>query len=191
MPPCLSPREMQAAIVRNLRDKTGKTLEQWVKIARSADIADQKRLVAWLKAKHHLGHVQAGLVASSAAGEPDEYLDGDAVLEKLFSGDKAALRPVFERLAEAARRLGRDGRFVPNKTYMSVARERQFAVIKPGRGVVELGLALGKKEAGGKLEGKPPRGASERITHRIVLRSARDVGAEVKAWMRKAYATGG
>jgi hypothetical protein len=182
---------MELAIIRNLREKTGRTLEQWVKVAQAAGIADFKRRVGWLKTKHKLGHVQAGIVAMRAEGEASEYLDGDAVLEKLFAGEKAALRPIFDRLADAARKLGPDIRFTPNKTYMSVARERQFAVIKPGRRRVELGLALGKQAASGRLEDEPPRGASERITHRIVLATAKEVDAEVRRWLKEAYAVGG
>ena len=53
-------------MIRNLPETTGKSLEQWLRIARRAPVAHDTELAAWLKKEHGLGHFQARLVASEA-----------------------------------------------------------------------------------------------------------------------------
>jgi hypothetical protein len=55
----LSPQEMNDAIVRNLKDKTGKTLEQWLETVQESSLGDKKEIVPFLKEVHGLGHFQA------------------------------------------------------------------------------------------------------------------------------------
>jgi hypothetical protein len=45
----LSAGEMQEAIIRNLRQKTGHDLEQWREIVRRLGPLEPKLLLAWLK----------------------------------------------------------------------------------------------------------------------------------------------
>ena len=52
----LSPAEMEAAIIRNLPDKTGKSLEEWLQVLREADLPDKKQMKAHLKETHGVGH---------------------------------------------------------------------------------------------------------------------------------------
>lgn len=58
----LSPAAMQEAIIRNLPEKTGKSLEEWIVIARSFDLAKSSDILKKLKSEHHLGHFQAQTV---------------------------------------------------------------------------------------------------------------------------------
>ena len=51
-------------MIRNLPEKTGKTLEQWLRIASRAPVESDAELAAWLKQEHGLGHFQARLVVS-------------------------------------------------------------------------------------------------------------------------------
>ena len=53
-------------MIRNLPEKTGRTLEQWLGIARRAPVESDAELAAWLKKEHGLGHFQARLVVSEA-----------------------------------------------------------------------------------------------------------------------------
>lgn len=55
----LSPEEMEKAIIRNLPEKTGKSLEQWVKILGKAKLPDKKSQMTLLKETHGVGHFQA------------------------------------------------------------------------------------------------------------------------------------
>jgi len=59
----LSPTEMDAAVIRNLADKTGRTLKQWQAILEAAGpFAKPAAAATWLKSAHSLGHVTAQIV---------------------------------------------------------------------------------------------------------------------------------
>jgi hypothetical protein len=100
-----SPKEMGEAIARNLPEKTGKTFEQWVELTRKAGLASRKERVAWLKSEHELGTVTAMFIAAEAEGRSivAEYSDEGALLDAMYGGEKAALRPLYEELAKAAK----------------------------------------------------------------------------------------
>ena len=55
----LSPKEMEQAIIKNLPEKTGKSLEQWVQVLAEAGISHKKEQIALLKQTHGVGHFQA------------------------------------------------------------------------------------------------------------------------------------
>lgn len=55
--------EMAATMVANLRAKTGKSLDEWIVLAKTSGHAKHGGLVSWLKADHGLTHGYANLVA--------------------------------------------------------------------------------------------------------------------------------
>jgi len=57
-----SPAEMEAAMVANMPAKTGKSMPQWLKIAKASKLAKHGEIVKFLKAEHELGHGFANLV---------------------------------------------------------------------------------------------------------------------------------
>lgn len=52
----LSPAEMQEAIIKNLPKKTGKSLEEWIEIARDFKLTKNSEITKKLKADYGLGH---------------------------------------------------------------------------------------------------------------------------------------
>jgi hypothetical protein len=105
-----SPKEMGEAIARNLPAKTGRTYEEWVALAKKQKIATRSELVAWLKSRHKLGTVTANFIAADATGQSivAEYSDEGALLDGMYSGEKAGLRPIYDELTRAGRKLGKD-----------------------------------------------------------------------------------
>ena len=149
-----SPKEMIEAIRRNLPQKTGRSFDRWVFLAKKEGPKEQKALTAWLKCKHALGSVTAHFISAEAVGKSvvDAYADEGALLDKMYAGDLAAMRPVYDRLAETAQTLGDDVVLTVCKTYVGMRRKRQFAMIKPAaRPCVLLGLALPEVKPAGRL----------------------------------------
>src|ERR1041385_4352002 len=67
-----------------------------------------------------------------AHGDPKLYLkQAGEFVEAMFSGPKAALRPLYDRLYELARSLGKDIRISPGKTIVPIYRHHVIAQIKP------------------------------------------------------------
>jgi hypothetical protein len=186
----MTPREMISAIRGNLPEKTGKTLEQWVKRVKKDGPADPKQWVGWLKSAHGLGHVTAGIIATEAEDKRTlaAYEDPDALVDAMYGGPKADLRPIYEALVKVTKKLGKDVQVSPCKTYVALRRKKkQFALVKPSTKTrVDLGLCLPEVAPEGRLLPSKSRG-SDRVTHHVRLDAAAQVDAEVKRWLKAAY----
>ena len=208
----LSPREMQAAIVRNLPERTGRTLEAWVREVRAhgptlADRSLRAARTAWLKQHHGLGHIQAQVIAAHAEDAGGAYEDGDALLTTLFAPGSAS-HALFEQVVRLVRATDGSVEVVPCRTYVGLRAglpsARQFAVLKPlrtrgaGGGIDDdallMGLAFSPESlptatdaAIGTQPAKARRGlgGSARITHELLLRSSADVYA-AQEWIMRA-----
>jgi len=55
----MNPDEMEEAIVRNLADKTGKSLEEWCEVLRGSGLTEKRDMKKYLKEDHGVGHFQA------------------------------------------------------------------------------------------------------------------------------------
>src|SRR6266851_5172474 len=118
-----SPEEGMATLIKNLEAKTGKTLDAWLAIARSAGIAKHGQLVAHLKQKHGLTHGYANQIALRALKSGDAPAAGsDDVVEAQYAGAKAELRPVYDALVKAVRAFGSEVELAPKRAYVSLRR---------------------------------------------------------------------
>ncbi|MCB1033055.1 MAG: DUF4287 domain-containing protein [Acidobacteria bacterium] len=180
---------MEKKLIENLPQKTGRTLDQWVEAVRKAGQNSEKEAVTWLKGEHGLGTVYATMVARHALGKMAEYEDPAALVDAMFSGPKAHLRPLSDALVSLALNLGDDVRACPGKTILPLYRNHVFAQVKPSsRTRVDLGLALRDLPAEGRLLDTGGFAKGDRISHRIPLSSAEEIDEEVAAWLRRAYA---
>lgn len=187
----MGPQGHMAAMKANLLARTGKTFEQWVEVARQGP-PEVKALVAWLKKEGGLGTVIATMVAHHVhGGYMKEHEDPTALLEGNFAGEKASLRPVYEALVKAARKLGEDFSLYPCKTYITLKRSRQIGVVKVAKGRIDLGLILPGVEAAGRLEKATRSIGNDRVTHKVALASKKDVDAEALEYLKQAYALDG
>ncbi len=185
-----NPQQHMVAMKANLPAKTGKTFEQWVEAARKGP-PEVKPLVAWFK-EQGLGTVTATMVAHQVlGGYMAEHEDPAALLEGNFAGEKAALRPVYDALVKAAKKLGEDFTLYPCKTYITLKHSRQFGIVKVAKGRIDLGLILPGVEAAGRLEKASKSLGNDRVTHKVVLTSPKDVDAEALRYLKQAYALDG
>jgi hypothetical protein len=179
---------MTEAYHRNLHERTGRTIDEWVALARRKGPADRKLRLAWLK--------EQGLTTNYAwwvleGGETGEGWDPAKYVDDLYSGPKAHLRTVNERLVDLALALGPDVKACPCQTMIPLYRKFCFAEIRPATNDrVDLGLALGTEPAAGRLETMGARAAGNRITHRVRISSLASIDAEVKRWLKSAYERG-
>lgn len=190
-----SPREMMLAVITNMKEKTGRTLEEWVTFVRKNGPATRKEQMAWLKGEHGVGHVTASIIVGEVEeeGSSTEYENTDALLDGMYSGPYAPLRTVYEDLMNMVESFGEDVRVSICKTYVGLSRRRQFAILKPaGRNRVDVGLALPEDtDTTGRLEKAGSSMGSDRMTRRVPVHSQKEVDAEVKKWLREAYELAG
>ena len=181
-------------MIASLKDKTGRSLEEWVRLVKKEGPADTKQRREWLKIKHGLGTNYAVWIAEHSVGKgedgnPEKYLaSADAYVEKMFAGPKAGMRPVYDALLKLGRSLGKDVKVCPCQTMVPLYRNHVFAQIKPAtRTRVDLGLALGDTKTPKRLIDTGGFAKKDRITHRIEISCIGDIDEEVKRWLKKAY----
>jgi len=177
-----------------LKQKTGRTLAEWVKFVNKEGPATEKERRAWLKEKHGMGMNYAWWIAEQSLGKgddgsPETYLkNAEAYVEKMYSGAKEALRPIFDELLVLGRSLGPDVKVCPCQTIVPLYRKHVFAQIKPTtRTRIDLGLALKDTKVPKRLIDTGGLAKKDRITHRIEIASLKDIDAEVKKWLKTAY----
>src|SRR6266852_2178864 len=95
LPMAKSPEEMKAAMIAGLREKTGKSLDEWLKILRASKLAKHKEFMTLLKKRHGLTHGFANMIALQAL-QSDSHTanDTDALIDAQYAGAKAAVRPI-------------------------------------------------------------------------------------------------
>jgi len=176
-----------ATMVANLKDKTGKTLDQWVALASKSKLAKHGEIVKWLKSEHELGHGYANLIAAktleAAAGGA---AGGDDLLAAQYSGAKAALKPWCDALIAKLRAFGADVELAPKKSYVSVRRSKQFALIQPSTADrLDVGIQLKGVAPTARLEASGS--FNSMVSHRVRITAANQIDAELLGWLRDAY----
>ena len=181
-----SPEEMEAAMVANMKAKTGKAMPQWLKIAKSSKLAKHGEIVKFLKGEHGMTHGFANLVAAYTLRPAAGAASGGDLVETQYSGKKADLRPIYDAVIAAAKKLGSDVEIAPKKAYVSLRRSKQFCIVQPSTATrVDVGLNLKGKPTTKRLEASGSFNAM--VSHRVRLESKRDVDAELKKWLKEAY----
>ncbi len=173
-----------ASVREGLHRTTGKTVEDWAKIARACPETAHKKRLAWMKETHGLGQNHASLVLEAAFPKPSAEAGPEALAEKLWS-DPAA-RAVFEAVKAAALALP-DVVAGQRQGYSAYSRKYQFASIRPAGGGVRLGLALEPATDPALVEASKTEGWSERLKSILVLAGPEAVDARVAALLRAAW----
>lgn len=182
-----SPPEMLDAIAANVAKRTGKSVEGWARLTQKAGPKTRKERVEWLMGEHRLGHVATRMIADRLETAPT-YSEPDALMNALFAGPKAALRPLYDEVAAAAHSLGPDVEQVIARTQVTFRRNRQFAWVKPNTNTrLDLGLAVPGIEGGGPLLPVAGTNDKDRVRLRIALSPGQAVDAEAKRWLKTAY----
>ncbi len=167
---------------RNIEKATGLSIEAWSALVQASGKERHSEILAWLKAEHGFSHGNANLVAltakrGSVAG------GGDALVDTMYAGPLATLRPFHDQVVELARGFGDDVELAPKQAYVSLRRKKQFGTVGPGSGRrLEIGLNLKGVTPAGRLEA-----SSGMCTHRVRLASTDEFDSEVIGWLREAY----
>ncbi len=183
----LSPDEMANAMIANMKEKTGKTLAQWITIAKKSGAEKHGLIVKHLKSEHEMTHGFANLVAHKTLKSDAGNASGDdELVAAQYAGPKADLKPIYDALIKAANACGKDVEISPKKSYVSLRRHKQFAIIQPSTKTrVDLGLNFKNEPAADRLEKSGSFNAM--VSHRVRLEKSADVDKDVKAWLKKAY----
>jgi hypothetical protein len=182
--------------IAELKQKTGRTLDEWMKFIKREGPPTEAARRDWLKHSHGLGTNYASWLASESVGKGDELSDpvaylraAEAYVDEMYAGKKEHLRPIYEALLKLGLSMGKDTRACPCQTIVPLYRNHVFAQIKPTTQTrIDFGLALGDtKKTPKRLIDTGGFAKKDRITHRFEITSLKDIDDEVKRWLRAAY----
>ncbi len=182
-----SPAEMKAAMIAGLQEKTGKSLEGWLRILKSSKLIKHKEFVNLLKSEHGVTHGYANMIALQAT-QSDSHTasDSNALVDAQYAAAKAGLRSIYEAVLAAVAKFGNDVEIAPKKAYVSLRRSKQFAMVQPSTTTrVDVGLNLKGTKPGGRLEASGSFNAM--FSHRVRISKPEDVDEELVQWLKKAY----
>jgi hypothetical protein len=185
-----SPEDAMATMAANLKEKTGKSLEEWGAEVKASGLEKHSELVKLLKERHGLGHGYANLVVHSAKGAiPQTEEETADLVTAQYAGPREGLKPVYDALIAAVQGFGKDIEVSPKKTYVSLRRNKQFALIQPTtKDRVDVGIQLKGVAPAGRLEASGSFNAM--VSHRVRVGSVKEVDAELKGWLKRAYEAG-
>ena len=178
-----------ATQLANIEKRTGKTLAQLTKIVKGSGLAKHGELVAMLK--NDLGH---GARRCQHAGAPRAEVRrrvggrrrkgaGD-VLDDIYTGPKASLRPIHDALMAAIEKFG-PFEIAPKKGYVSLRGKKQFAMIGPATNTqVEIGLNMKGVKGTSRLIEQKPGGMCQ---FKVRVSDRKEVDKELLGWIRQAY----
>jgi hypothetical protein len=176
--------------LRNIQTKTGKNLEEFGQFVQASGLTKHGQIRVLLKQEFGLGYGDANALAHALLNtdaERDAQAAGattDDVLSEIYSGPKAALRPIHDKLMAAINQFG-DFEIAPKKSYVSLRRKKQFATIgPPTKTRIEVGLNMKGIEATERLAALP---AGSMCNYTVKLTDVAEVDDELIAWVRTAY----
>jgi len=188
------PDKALATQLDNIQKRTGKSLPELEAIVKGSGLSKHGELVAMLKTTLGMGHGDANtlvhivLKSDGQSAAAAQGLSADQVLDGLYAGPKAALRPIHDKLLATIREFG-NFEEAPKKTYVSYRRKKQFAMIGPATNTrVEVGLNMKGVQATERLIELP---AGQMCNYKVRLSDVAEVNGELLAWIKTAYDAAG
>ena len=178
-------------MIDNMPEKTGKALPDWFKIIAATGLEKHGEIMKLLKSEHGVTHGFANTITvlyrQQAAGGPPAVAD---LVAGQYAGAKASLKPIYEAVLAAVDGFGSDVEIAPKKSYVSLRRKKQFAIVQAStRSRVDLGLNLKDVEPTKRLQGGAVFGGM--CSRKVALTAPADIDNELISWLQQAYEQAG
>ena len=180
--------------IKNIQIRTGKSLEELGKIVSESGLSKHGEIRDMLKRELGMGYGDANTLVhylKQSDGERAAAGQGAAnedVLNEIYSGPKAGLRPIHEALMAEINAFG-EFEIAPKKGYVSLRRKKQFAMIGPATNTrVEVGLNVKNLTPAERLLEQPP---GSMCNYKVKLTDAGEVNAELIGWLRQSFDSSG
>lgn len=183
-----------ATQLANIEKRTGKAISELTETVKDSGLSKHGELVAMLKSKLSMGHGDANTLVHTVRKSDGQSaavaqgISAEEVLDGLYTGPKTALRPIHDKLMMAIRKFG-EFEEAPKKAYVSYRRKKQFAMIGPATNTrVEVGLNMKGVSPTDRLQELPK---GQMCNFKVRLTDAKEVNAELVAWIKVAYEAAG
>jgi hypothetical protein len=172
----------------NIQKRTGKSLDQLADIVRKSGLTKHGEIRDYVKRELGLGHGDANtLVHTVLQSDGQRAAEGkstDQVLDEIYTGAKAHMRPIHEKLMNEIHKFG-DFEVAPKKGYVSLRRRKQFVMIGPKTNTrFEVGINAKDLQKSPRLLEQPKGSMCNYIVN---VTEAKEVDAELISWIKSAY----
>ena len=172
----------------NIQKKTGKSLKELTALVKKSGLSKHGQIRDMLKEKLGLGYGDANMIAHYALqSDGTRAAEGksiDTVLDEIYTGAKADFRPIHEKLMKHINKFG-EFEVAPKKGYVSLRHKKQFAMIGPKTNTrFEVGINAKDFKKNKRLLEQPKGSMCNYIVN---LTDAKEVDAELVAWLKYAY----
>jgi predicted transport protein len=182
--------EMTQKIVSTIEKDTGKTLDFFVKAVKDAKLTKHKQILNYFKDEHGLSYGYANTMAHAVRDVIEGVKSEDTLVEEQYAGAKADLKPIYDTVIKAVEKFGKDVEIAPKKTYVSLRRKKQFAIVQPSTKTrMDIGLIIKGKDTTERLEAGNKWNAM--CTHRVRVTEKGEVNSELVDWLKEAYEAAG
>jgi hypothetical protein len=174
--------------LENIQKKTGKSLDELAAVIRKSGLTKHGEIRDYLKRELGLGHGDANaLVHAVLQSDGQRAAEGkptDQVLDEIYSGAKAHMRPIHEKLMKEINKFG-EFEIAPKKGYVSLRRKKQFVMIGPKTNSrFEVGINARDLKKNARLLEQPKGSMCNYIVN---LTEVREVDSDLIAWIKAAY----
>lgn len=194
------PKLAQLTQLKNIQLKTGQPLLSLHQALAKTGLAKVGEQRSWLMETYKLGYGDANAVALFVGKIPAELADAplssaapiaatdtDAI-GALYNGPKAHLRPLHEAVMHQVRTFG-PFEEAPKKTYISLRRKKQFAMLGPAtKDAIEIGLNAKSLPDDARLKMLAPGGMCQATTR---ISKLDEIDADLIGWLRQAFDAAG
>ena len=174
--------------IDNIQKKTGMSLAELSAFIKKSGLSKHGEIREMLKGKLGLGHGDANtlvhVVFQSDGTRAAEGKSTDVVLDEIYTGAKAHMRPIHESLMKQINKLG-EFEIVPKKGYVSLRRKKQFAMIGPKTNTrFEVGINAKDLKKNARLLEQP---TGSMCNYVVNVTDAQEVDDELISWIKSAY----
>jgi hypothetical protein len=170
-------------MIDNMPAKTGRSLDEWFVVLDAHPYEKHGEGMAVLKGEYGMSHGFANLIVAQHRARGSAPQTASDLVDAQYTGAKAGLRPILDRVLAEVQEFGNDVEVAPKKTGVSLRRNKQFALVEaPSAARVQLGLNLRGAAPTERL-----REAGGMCTHRVDVRTVDEIDDELVGWLREAY----
>lgn len=179
--------ELEKEFIDGAKEKTGKSLKEWLSLAKSSGIEKRNDLLDWLKKGHGLNHMQAQFVTGIHLNNGNAvYSNEENLLETHFT-NSPGMRPLFDAISEKIISAFPGTQLLPKKTYLSFTAVREFAAVNIKPKEIRMGLDLGDEPFTETLQKSKLTGPMPRITHMLVFTEIKKFDKKTMELLSKSY----
>ena len=117
-----TPEQAAQSMIDNLKDRTGRTLEEWFALLSTKHFGKHAEYMQFLKSEMGVSHGYANLIALKHRDAGDGGAGEDPVVAQ-YAGPKQGLRSILDRIVATVEKMGDDVAMVTHRIRLATPQD--------------------------------------------------------------------